>query len=197
MKGKPQQKDCKLCSLCKERTQVVVSDGGIRRCNFVFVGEGPGEEEDQEGRAFIGTTGKFLRKHVKKNTGLVLGKDAIVLNSVSCRPPGNRDPKPDEVLTCRSWLQLNLSIIQPRFIVAVGRFSAWTFIDEKIDRIGKGYFYNKHHFRDEWKLDRFKFKVIQIWHPGYVWRNRTEGTLIAWRRQMIAFADMAKEMGYM
>lgn len=192
MKKKPDQRKCKLCELYKERTQVVISDGGIRKCNFVLVGEGPGQEEDEQGIAFIGTTGKFLRKYIKKNTKLELGKDIIILNSVSCRPPGNRNPKSDEILACRNWLQLNLSIIQPKFIIAAGKFAAWTFIDEKPDRISKGIFYGKKYFREEWQLDRFNFKVLHIWHPGYVWRNRTSGTLSAWNRQMLVFVDMVK-----
>lgn len=192
--NKPNQKECKMCRLWKHRTQVVISDGGIRKCDFVFVGEGPGKEEDQEGKAFIGATGKLLRKYVKKNIGLVLGKDAIILNSVSCRPPNNRDPKPDEILTCRNWLQLNLSIIQPKFIIAVGRFSAWTFIDEDMNRIIKGIFYNKKHFREEWKLDRFDFKVIQIWHPGYVLRNRTKKVFKEWEQQMSKIVNVVGDI---
>jgi len=189
--NKANQRICKMCRLHKKRTQVVVSDGGIRRCDWVLVGEGPGGDEDREGKPFVGNCGRILRKAFKKYAGLVLGDECIVLNSVSCRPPGNRNPKKDESEMCLNWLRLNIAMIQPKLVCAVGRFAAASFIKGPVER---GLFYNKKHMRDIWQKDRYCFKLMHIWHPGYLLRNGSDKNYMTWYEHMNKFKEMMENV---
>ena len=97
--------DCRLCRLCEGRTQVVYPDGDYD-AKVVFVGEGPGENEDVQGRPFVGKSGKILADAME-SAGFGR-KDVLITNTVKCRPPGNRDPKPDEMEACRPFLESEL-----------------------------------------------------------------------------------------
>jgi DNA polymerase len=180
--NKPDQKLCKLCRLQYSRIQVVISDGKITKSDLVFVGEAPGEEEDECGIPFVGRCGKLLRKHIKSVLGIKLGKEVVVLNSVCCRPPSNRQPRPDEKLACRDWLKINLGIISPQIVVAVGRHAASTFIKDSKYHTERGIFFGKDYLYDCWK--RYDFKVIQIYHPGFIIRNKTKNIIIVWEEQI-------------
>jgi DNA polymerase len=100
----------------------------------MFVGEGPGFHEDQQGRPFVGAAGKFLEEMLA-SIGFERS-DVFIANVVKCRPPGNRDPLPEEVDSCRPYLEEQIAIIRPRIIVTLGRFSlTWFFPNDKIGKV--------------------------------------------------------------
>ena len=118
---------CKLAGL--GRTQVVVSRGDPGSA-LMFVGEGPGAEEDKLGEPFVGRSGKLLDRLVAEEMGLE--RDAFyVCNVVQCRPPGNRDPEPDEIEACRPYLERKVELIGPRVIVTLGNFASKLLLDTK------------------------------------------------------------------
>jgi DNA polymerase len=96
----------------------------------MFIGEGPGAEEDRQGLPFVGPAGELLTKIVES---IGLGRDQVyIANIVKCRPPGNRDPLPDEVAACRGYLERQIDLVRPRVIVALGRVAAQTLLDSEL-----------------------------------------------------------------
>ena len=111
---------CKDCGLCKGRTNGVPGEGNPD-ADIVFIGEGPGFYEDQQGRPFVGASGKFLDELL---AGIGLDRRKVfICNVVKCRPPQNRDPQPDEIEACKKYLDEQLSVIEPKVIVTLGRHS--------------------------------------------------------------------------
>lgn len=109
---------CTKCQLCEGRTNGVPGEGS-ERALIMFIGEGPGAEEDKQGRPFVGRSGKFLREMIQM---VGLKEDEVfIANVVKCRPPGNRDPKPEEVDACRPYLERQIALINPKIIVTLGR----------------------------------------------------------------------------
>lgn len=133
---------CKKCELCKTRTNVVFGIGNPKS-EVVFIGEGPGEQEDLKGAPFVGRSGQLLDKMLQA-IDLYRDKNIYIANIVKCRPPGNRDPIPEEQKSCMDWLNLQLEFIKPKIIVALGRIAAMKFINPNI-KITKehGIFYEK------------------------------------------------------
>lgn len=124
---------CEDCELAKHRTRAVPGDGS-EKASIVFVGEAPGWHEDQQGLPFVGPAGQFLDQ-LLASIGLKRG-DVYICNVIKCRPPGNRDPLPNEMQACRKWLDRQLELICPRMIVSLGRYSMATFFPgETIGRI--------------------------------------------------------------
>jgi uracil-DNA glycosylase len=120
--------DCTLCKLAAGRTQVVFGVGNPD-ADLLFVGEGPGQQEDLQGEPFVGRAGKLL-------TQLIAGigftrADVYIANVVKCRPPGNRDPEPEEIEACAPWLDRQLELIRPRVIVTLGNFATKLLLDTK------------------------------------------------------------------
>ena len=117
---------CTRCRLSETRNQVVfgVGDPGA---DLWFVGEGPGAEEDKRGEPFVGRSGRLLDQLVAEEMGLERA-DVYIANVVKCRPPGNRDPKPDEIQACSSFLERQVDLIDPKVVVTVGRFAAQTLL---------------------------------------------------------------------
>jgi uracil-DNA glycosylase family 4 len=111
---------CTQCRLSKGRTLAVPGEGP-ETARIMFVGEGPGFHEDQQGRPFVGAAGQFLEQ-LLASIGLNR-QDVYITNVVKCRPPNNRDPQPDELSACRSYLDRQIALIQPQLIVTLGRFS--------------------------------------------------------------------------
>src|SRR5262245_42810515 len=115
--------DALTCTRCKlagaGRTQVVFGVGDPDT-DLLFIGEGPGAEEDRLGEPFVGKSGKKLDKLVLDELGLTRDRFYIA-NVVKCRPPGNRDPQPDEIAACRPWLEQQLDLIAPKVIIALGK----------------------------------------------------------------------------
>jgi DNA polymerase len=124
---------CTRCPLAQGRTKAVPGDGP-ESASIMFVGEGPGFHEDQQGRPFVGAAGQFLTE-LLQSIGLQR-EEVYITNVVKCRPPGNRDPQPEEIEACCSYLDRQIAILRPKVIVTLGRYSmARAFPNEKISAI--------------------------------------------------------------
>jgi DNA polymerase len=124
---------CRLCKLSRTRTNAVPGEGDYR-AEVMFIGEGPGYHEDRQGRPFVGNAGSFLNELL----GIAgLSRPTVfITNVVKCRPPNNRDPEPDEIGACSSYLDRQIALINPRVIVTLGRYSmARFFPGERISQI--------------------------------------------------------------
>ena len=119
--------NCKNCKLCETRTNVVFGVGNPN-ANVLFIGEVPGENEDLQGKPFVGRGGMLLDKMLAV-VELSREKNIYIGNMVKCRPPKNRDPEEEEVAACRPWLQKQIELIDPKIIVCLGRVAAIRFID--------------------------------------------------------------------
>jgi uracil-DNA glycosylase len=111
---------CTLCLLSQGRTNAVPGEGPAH-AELIFIGEAPGFHEDQQGRPFVGAAGQFLEELL----GMIGFKrnQVFITNVVKCRPPGNRDPQPEEIEACKPYLDRQLALIRPKFVVTLGRFS--------------------------------------------------------------------------
>ncbi len=120
---------CTKCPLAETRTQVVFG-AGDPEANLMFVGEGPGEQEDRDGIPFVGRAGRLLTSLIE---GIGLDRDVVyIANVVKCRPPGNRDPLTLEIESCRPYLEAQLGFIQPRVVVTLGNFATKLLLDTKV-----------------------------------------------------------------
>jgi len=150
--------DCTRCPLYTGRTQVVHSTGNLQS-DLMFVGEAPGADEDLKGEPFVGRAGQLLTKIIEA-IGMQRG-DVYIANVIKCRPPGNRNPEPDEVAQCEPFLFQQVDTIKPKVIVALGKFAAQCLLrtTDPITRIrGKEFTY-----RDA--------ILIPTYHPAYLLRN--------------------------
>ena len=119
---------CTKCPLAAGRTQVVFGVGS-RTADLVFVGEGPGAEEDRQGIPFVGRAGQLLTKLIE---GIGMTRDDVyIANVVKCRPPGNRDPQPGEIESCRPYLEAQLDLLEPLVLVTLGNFATKLLLDTK------------------------------------------------------------------
>ena len=152
-------RDCRLCPLSLGRTNAVPGYGPLDPLVLV-VGEGPGANEDAEGEPFVGAAGQYLDKWLAA-IGLSRETNAFIANIVKCRPPGNRDPKPDEIATCAPYLKRQIELIRPRLILTVGRIATrvLTGVTTGITRI-HGTFYEYE-----------GYPVVATFHPSAVLRN--------------------------
>ena len=150
--------NCTRCKLHKARTNIVFGVGNPR-AQLVFVGEGPGRDEDAQGEPFVGRAGKLLTQMIEA-MGL-RRQDVYICNVVKCRPPENRLPEPDEIATCSPYLLRQLGVIQPKVICCLGACSAQTML-QTTQGISK--------FRGEW-FDYRGSKLIATYHPAYLLRN--------------------------
>ena len=150
--------DCTRCKLHKGRNKIVFGDGSPK-AELVFIGEGPGADEDYQGLPFVGRAGKLLTQMIEA-MGLQR-KDVYICNVVKCRPPENRAPEPDEVATCSPYLLRQIDVIQPKVIVCLGAVAAKTLL-ETTRGISQ--------FRGEW-LEWRGHKLIATYHPAYLLRN--------------------------
>lgn len=150
--------DCTRCRLHKGRTKIVYGTGNPK-ANLVFVGEGPGHDEDVQGEPFVGRAGKLLTQMIEAMS--LRRGDVYICNVVKCRPPENRLPEKDEIATCSPFLLRQLAAIQPRVICCLGACAAQTMLgtNQGISR-----------FRGEW-FDFRGSKLIATYHPAYLLRN--------------------------
>lgn len=118
--------ECRACALCETRTNVVFGVG-VPDAKLLFVGEGPGEHEDLQGEPFVGRGGQLLDKYLAA-VDLSRKKNVYIANMVKCRPPQNRDPKPEETDACIGWLRNQVALLRPQIIVCLGRVSAMRLI---------------------------------------------------------------------
>ena len=151
--------DCQRCKLHRGRNNLVFGEGSPH-AKLVFVGEGPGREEDIIGRPFVGDAGKLLTKIIKNGMGLTR-EEVYICNVVKCRPPGNRDPENDEIETCLPFLKQQLGIIKPEVICILGRIAGQALLggDFKIT-----------HKRGVWH-SYMDIPVMPTYHPAYIIRN--------------------------
>ncbi len=156
---KKEVKGCERCALAQTRRTVVFGEGN-ERAEVVFVGEAPGEEEDAQGRPFVGRAGKFLDRMIE-HAGLSR-KDVFICNVLKCRPPQNRDPDPNEVEQCKGYLVAQLQLIRPKVICALGRHAYNTLMggDARITKI-RGQFTDYH-----------GIKLLPTYHPSFLLRNQ-------------------------
>ncbi|AKU11923.1 DNA polymerase-related protein, bacteriophage-type [Azoarcus sp. CIB] len=155
-------RDCKECRLCEKRRQAVPGVGD-RRAEWMFVGEGPGSEEDQRGEPFVGAAGKLLDAMLAA-IGLKRGENVYIANAVKCRPPHNRTPQADEIATCHPYLARQIELVRPRVLVALGRPAALALLDAEIS-IGAS--------RGR-VLHRGDTPVVVTYHPAYLLRNQAD-----------------------
>lgn len=136
-----QVKICTKCGLCKTRRNAVPGSGSPN-AEIMFIGEGPGQNEDLKGEPFVGAAGKFLEELL---SGIGMQRhDVFITNIVKCRPPGNRDPEPIEVATCYPYLEKQVALIKPKLIVLLGRHAMYRFLpnDLQISKVhGQAYNY--------------------------------------------------------
>jgi uracil-DNA glycosylase len=150
--------DCTRCKLHTTRNKIVFGDGSST-AQLVFVGEGPGADEDAQGLPFVGRAGRLLTQMIEA-MGLQR-QQVYICNVVKCRPPGNRQPEKDEVETCSPFLFRQLDVLQPKVIVCLGATAAQTLL-----QTNRGI----SHFRGEW-LDYRGYKMMATYHPAYLLRN--------------------------
>jgi uracil-DNA glycosylase family 4 len=159
---KQQVRDCTACKLRAGCTQTVFGVGD-EKADWLFVGEGPGADEDVQGEPFVGQAGKLL-DNMLMAINLKRGNDVYIANIVKCRPPGNRNPEADEIAACLPYLQRQIELIQPRIIVALGKVASNALLgrDATLASLrGK-----LHDYRG--------IPVIVTYHPAYLLRSPTE-----------------------
>jgi DNA polymerase len=150
--------DCRRCKLAAGRTNIVFGSGAAN-AKLVFVGEGPGFDEDRNGEPFVGAAGQLLTRII---AAIKLTREQVyICNIIKCRPPGNRNPEPDEIESCRPFLERQIAAIQPDFICALGKVAAQTLLQshKPISRL-RGRFY-----------EYDGIKVLPTYHPAYLLRN--------------------------
>ena len=123
--------DCTRCKLSAGRNKIVFGSGNPN-ADLVFVGEGPGKDEDEQGFPFVGRAGKKLTEIIEKGMGLNREQDTYICNIVKCRPPGNRDPEADEISACQPFLLKQLQAIRPKVIVALGKPASSTLLGRNV-----------------------------------------------------------------
>jgi DNA polymerase len=169
--------ECTRCRLCEKRTQIVFGDGNPA-AELMFVGEGPGEQEDLRGIPFVGRAGELLTGMIEKGLGLARS-EVYICNIVKCRPPGNRTPLPDEVATCRPFLDGQIDAVRPRVIVALGKPATSLLLgrDVAITKV-----------RGTWHAYR-GIPVMPTFHPAFVLRQYTpENRRLVWEDLKAALA---------
>ena len=169
---------CTACALHKSRTQTVLGVGD-RDADWLLVGEAPGAEEDRLGEPFVGQAGRLL-DNMLAAIGLARGANVYIANVLKCRPPGNRNPEPGEVAQCTPFLLRQIALIQPRIIVAMGRFAAQTLLgsDATIASL-RG------------RVHRYAgVPLVVTYHPAYLLRNLPDKSK-AWTDLLLARRTVA------
>jgi DNA polymerase len=150
---------CTACGLHKTRTQTVLGVGD-ERADWLFIGEAPGAEEDRLGEPFVGQAGKLL-DNMLAAIGLNRAENVYICNVLKCRPPGNRNPEAEEVAKCTPHLMKQIALIQPKLIIAMGRFAAQTLLNSDASIASQ-----------RGRLHRYAgVPLIVTYHPAYLLRN--------------------------
>ncbi len=150
---------CKACPLHEKRSQAVFGVGD-ENADWLFIGEGPGAEEDAKGEPFVGQAGKLLDSMLAA-VGLKRGENVYIANVVKCRPPGNRNPEPQEAQQCEPYLEQQIALIQPKLIVALGKIAVQNLL--KADATIASLRGRLHDYRG--------IPLIVTYHPAYLLRN--------------------------
>lgn len=154
--------DCQACPLCERRTNTVFGVGD-QQAEWMFVGEGPGEQEDLQGEPFVGQSGKLL-DNMLRALGMTRQRNVYIANVVKCRPPRNRDPEPEEAALCEPYLQRQIALLRPRLIVVLGKVAAHRLLrtDAPVSRL-RGQVH-----------DYEGIPVVVTYHPSYLLRSPNE-----------------------
>ncbi len=158
--------ECTRCKLCMGRKTIVFGEGNPNAV-LVFVGEGPGYEEDQQGRPFVGAAGQLLTDIIVKGMKL-RREDVYICNIVKCRPPDNRNPEPDEIEACEPFLIKQFQAIKPKFIVALGNVAVKTLLKTKEGITS---------LRGRWQTYQ-GIPLMPTFHPAYLLRNPADKKLV-------------------
>jgi DNA polymerase len=154
--------ECTACELCRARKQAVLGVGDIE-ADWLFVGEGPGAEEDERGEPFVGQAGKLLDAMLDA-IDLKRGENVYIANAVKCRPPNNRTPEPEETAACWPFLARQIELLRPKLIVALGKPAAQTLLQQEV-KVGAA----------RGRLHDFSgLPLIVTYHPAYLLRNLTD-----------------------
>ena len=154
-------KNCNRCKLCKNRKNIVFGVGNVNS-KVMFIGEGPGADEDEQGIPFVGKAGQLMNKAF-----IALGierEQVYIANIVKCRPPNNRDPEPDEVEGCMNYLRNQVMIIKPKIIVLLGRIALQNILGKE---------YKITASRGNW-IEKKGILYMPTWHPAALLRDETK-----------------------
>jgi len=165
---------CVRCRLAQSRTQVVFGTGNPD-ADLMFIGEAPGRDEDLKGEPFVGRAGQLLTDIIKAMR--LTRDDVYIANVIKCRPPENRNPEPDELDACRPYIRRQVELIQPKVIVALGRFALQSLLEKSFAITSA---------RGQW-LEYHGVKVMPTYHPAYLLRTPAA--------KKDVWADMKKVMG--
>jgi len=174
--------DCRRCDLCERRSRIVFGDGDPD-ASILFVGEGPGQQEDEQGLPFVGRAGELLTQMIEKGMGMARS-DVYICNIVKCRPPNNRNPLPPEVAACRPFLDGQIDAVAPKVIVTLGKPAASLLLGREvaITRV-----------RGTWQSYR-GIPLMPTLHPAYVLRQYTqEVRRMVWEDLKAALARSRQE----
>jgi len=171
--------DCRRCKLSPGRTQIVFGVGNPHAA-LMFVGEGPGRDEDLKGEPFVGRAGQLLTEIITKGMKL-RREDVYIANVIKCRPPENRNPEPDEIAACQPFLQRQIEIINPKIVVALGLFAAQTLLGLRVS-ISR--------LRGHW-YEYQGIKVMPTLHPAYLLRNPNDKKLV-WEDIKMVLRELEK-----
>ncbi|WP_374554064.1 uracil-DNA glycosylase [Aquitalea pelogenes] len=174
--------NCERCTLCRTRTQTVFGRGNPQ-ARWMLIGEAPGEHEDRQGEPFVGKAGQLL-DNMLAAAGLDRDRDVYIANVLKCRPPGNRNPAPEEILACQGYLQQQIQHVQPVLIVALGRFAVQTLLQSE-QTIGK--------LRGQ--VHQYQgIPLIATYHPAYLLRNLPDKAK-AWQDMVLAKKTYVQQAG--
>lgn len=154
-------KDCNKCKLCKNRTNIVFGTGN-KNADIMFIGEGPGADEDVQGIPFVGKAGKLMNEAFK---GLGINREEVyIANIVKCRPPSNRDPQDDETEACLDYLRNQVILVRPKIIVLLGRIALQNILGKECSIT---------QMRGKW-VERKGIKYMPTWHPAALLRDENK-----------------------
>ncbi|MEN5161830.1 uracil-DNA glycosylase [Achromobacter spanius] len=173
---------CTACGLCKGRRHAVVGQGA-QPTRWLVVGEAPGEQEDRQGQPFVGRSGQLLDAMLAA-VGMSRERDVFITNVIKCRPPGNRNPKPEEIAACSPYLMRQIALLKPERILVLGRFAAQTLLgtDATIGSL-RG---RVHHLKTD---EGAQIPVVVSYHPAYLLRSPSEKAR-AWQDLKLAAREL-------
>ncbi len=173
---------CSACGLCKGRRNAVFGHGG-QPTRWLVVGEAPGEQEDRQGQPFVGRSGQLLDAMLS-SVDMSRERDVFITNVIKCRPPGNRNPKPEEIAACSPYLMRQIALLKPERILVLGRFAAQTLLgtDATIGSL-RG---RIHQLKTDEGLE---IPVVVSYHPAYLLRSPSEKAR-AWQDLRLAVAQL-------
>lgn len=153
--------NCKKCKLCQNRTNIVFGTGN-KNADLMFIGEGPGADEDKEGEPFVGKAGKLMNEAFK---GLGINREEVyIANIVKCRPPSNRVPEEDEAVACLNYLRNQVILVKPKIIVLLGSTALKNILGKE---------YGITNARGKW-IEKKGIKYMPTWHPAALLRDENK-----------------------